>query len=310
MRKGAQAFSRAVQRVALIGLACQELCLSSGAAQVRASQPGKVAQTVDGTTISVEYSRPVARGRELFGGVVRWNDAWTPGANWATTIEVDKEVRLNNQLLPIGRYSIWVLPRQNREWTVWLSRVHRVLHLWPPLPDQELLHFDVRPQQAPHVEVLTWSFPAVMRDGTILRMQWGTTLIQFRFSVEISRPVETALERKAAFTGHWTLTFEAGESTFAVRVAIVDANGQLQLRGHPLKAGFDSYVDLVPIGGDEFHPLFYKGGQPSEIDASVTLVCQREGDNANSFEVRDADDRTLARGVRIHSEFKGKEGEF
>ena len=41
---------------------------SLGMAQVLASQFGKVAQTVDRTTITIEYYRPVARGRQLFGG--------------------------------------------------------------------------------------------------------------------------------------------------------------------------------------------------------------------------------------------------
>ena len=40
----------------------------------------------------------MARGRDsLFGKVVTWGEHWTPGANWATTIDVDHDIRLNGR---------------------------------------------------------------------------------------------------------------------------------------------------------------------------------------------------------------------
>ena len=58
----------------------------------RASQHGTVSQTVNETTISVDYDRPVARGRELYGGIIDWDVVWTPGANRATWIEFSTPV--------------------------------------------------------------------------------------------------------------------------------------------------------------------------------------------------------------------------
>ncbi len=52
------------------------------AAQIRGSEAGVTAQTVDGTTLTIDYSRPSARGRALFGELVPWDVVWTPGANW------------------------------------------------------------------------------------------------------------------------------------------------------------------------------------------------------------------------------------
>ena len=64
--------------------------------------------------VTINYARPRARGRSpLFGKVVRWGDTWTPGANWATTLEVSREVRLDGHPIPKGKYSVWfvVQPR-------------------------------------------------------------------------------------------------------------------------------------------------------------------------------------------------------
>ncbi len=70
-------------------------------AQPRGSERGVMTQRVNGTTLTVDYSRPVARGREnLFGGVVHWGEVWTPGANWATTLEVDRPVALTIETEP------------------------------------------------------------------------------------------------------------------------------------------------------------------------------------------------------------------
>ncbi len=161
---------------------------SVGVAQVLRSQLGSVAQTVDSTTIVVEYYRPQARGRELFGALVNWNDLWTPGANWATTLEVDRDVRIANAGLPRGKYSVWIRPQEKEPWEVILFRRARVFHLWPPPPEEEQLRFSVKPETVPHCEVLTWSFPAVMPDRAALELRWGTPALSFHILVEPSRP--------------------------------------------------------------------------------------------------------------------------
>ena len=76
--------------------------LPTGAAgQVRASELGTVSQIIDGTRIAIEYSRPRARGRnDLFGGEIKWQEVWTPGANFATTLEVSRDVRIDGHPVP------------------------------------------------------------------------------------------------------------------------------------------------------------------------------------------------------------------
>src|SRR5205085_7548555 len=58
------------------------------------SQRGSVTQHVAHTTIAIEYGRPVARGRALFGQLVPWDSVWHPGADSATRISFDHPVLL------------------------------------------------------------------------------------------------------------------------------------------------------------------------------------------------------------------------
>ncbi len=270
-------------------------------AQVRASQPGKVAQTVDNTTMTVEYYRPAARGRELFGRLVKWDEVWTPGANWATTLEVDRDVRVNNHPLPKGKYSVWMKPDEDSAWTVILSKTARVFHTVRPSKDDEQLSFTVKPEQGPHTEMLTWSFPAVMRDGAQLRMQWGTTMIPMLVSVEPSRPAVVTSEDRKLYLGQWELTFPpSGSDPGGVdTVEIVDVAGTLKLRGNPLDDTYDDEFDLVPIGGHQFHPSYFRKGQPFGMEPAETFVFTVERGRVLSLELLGPDGMAFGKGARV-----------
>jgi len=152
-------------------------------AQVMASEHGMVQQRVDGTTITIEYYRPQRRGRaNLFGGVVKWGSTWTPGANWATTIDVDHDVKIDGHPLAKGKYSVWMVPQPN-DWTVILSSVWKRFHVQGPDPSAPQVKFDVTPDSTPMTDVLTFSFPAVEPDATTLLLQWGTVAVPLRIEV-------------------------------------------------------------------------------------------------------------------------------
>src|SRR5512147_2293691 len=76
-------------------------------AQIRASELQTIAQTVDGTTIKLTYSRPRLRGRSNVWGtrIVNWGEVWTPGANDATLLETDRDLTMGGVPVPKGKYS-------------------------------------------------------------------------------------------------------------------------------------------------------------------------------------------------------------
>ncbi|HRZ10013.1 MAG TPA: DUF2911 domain-containing protein, partial [Gemmatimonadales bacterium] len=93
-------------------------------AQMRASERGSVSQTIDGTTITIDYSRPQVRGRDsLFGGVEKWGAVWTPGANYATTLEVNRPLKIDGHPVAPGKYSLWLV-LQPGEWTMVIDPRH------------------------------------------------------------------------------------------------------------------------------------------------------------------------------------------
>ena len=149
---------------------------------VKASQSGSVWQQVANTEITVTYDRPVARGRELFGGIVPFGEIWNPGANDATAIAFSRDVTINGNALPAGKYSLWAIPDPNR-WTIIFSRAADVFHTPYPGEEQDALRFMATPSFGEHIETLAFYFAEVEKKDAELRLHWGETYIPFNIAV-------------------------------------------------------------------------------------------------------------------------------
>jgi len=77
----------------------------------RPSPPAKVSEKLkSGATISIDYSQPSLKGRSIGTTVEPKKDqVWRMGANEATVFETDKDVTINGQKLPAGKYSLFGL---------------------------------------------------------------------------------------------------------------------------------------------------------------------------------------------------------
>ncbi len=89
-------------------------------AQIKTPAPspvGKISQEVGLTTIDVEYSRPSAKGRKVFGELVQYGEMWRTGANASTKISFGDDVKVGGTTLAKGKYALYTIPGQ-KEWTI------------------------------------------------------------------------------------------------------------------------------------------------------------------------------------------------
>lgn len=273
-------------------------CKTDGGAQVRASEAGSVSQTVDGTDITVTYSRPRARGRSLFGDLVDYGQVWTPGANWATTLEVSKPVKLNGTELAEGKYSMWMIPNEE-EWTVFLDRESRRFHTQRPNSSDAVLSLTVRPDSVAHTEVLTFSFPSVRRDGTTLEMRWGSTRVALDIAVQPTGRGQPAGSGEA-YVGTYRLRFAgSGDARRDLMVNVYEEDDVLYMSfSRPLSPDLDSVTVLQSAGTHRFHPVWQRHGEVYDVDREATIVFAVENGAATDFELRGLEDRLIARGTR------------
>lgn len=116
-------------RTAWIPLVLLATCLVFGSRPAAAQEvvpppdprpsPMAVAQATlaDGTFISVHYSSPRMRGREIFGGLVPLGEVWRLGANEATQMTVTQDVQFGGTRLPAGTYALFAVPDEEN-WTI------------------------------------------------------------------------------------------------------------------------------------------------------------------------------------------------
>jgi hypothetical protein len=279
-------------------------------AQFRASEPGSVSQTIDGTKITVEFSRPQIRGRDsLFGKVVTWGEVWTPGANWATTLEVSRDVKLNGHPVAQGKYSVWMVVRPAADWTLVLDPRFRRFHMNPPDSTPEQIRFAVRPEARPSLETLTWWFPVNRPTGTTLAMQWGTKYVPLEVEVTPSHPLTIAADKAAPFLGTYELrwTAPAGSlppgltimnrpvSSEPVSFAISHEGGRLVGRLRPAPTPRTEAIVLVPRGSDRFLTGFLDArGSVRDLETEMVFEFVLVNGRATGFEIRGLGDALLA----------------
>ncbi|WP_111708339.1 DUF2911 domain-containing protein [Lutibacter citreus] len=89
-------------------------------AQIKTPQPSplsKVEQVVGLTDVTLEYSRPAARGRVIFGDLVPFGKTWRTGANANTKITFSDNVKIDGKELKKGTYAIYTIPNKD-SWEV------------------------------------------------------------------------------------------------------------------------------------------------------------------------------------------------
>jgi len=150
--------------------------------KVQKSQAAAVSQRVANTEITVTYSRPVARGRALFGALVPYDEVWNPGADQATAVAFTRDVQVNDRPLQAGKYSLWAIPRSDI-WTVIFSKAADVYHIPYPGEDQDALRLAIDPEKGSHMEALTFYFPLVEGKDAVLRLHWGDTMVPLSIRV-------------------------------------------------------------------------------------------------------------------------------
>jgi hypothetical protein len=115
--------------VATLGALCLATGLFAQAGKIDFPVPspaGTVIQRVGLTDIQINYYRPGAKGRKVFGGLVPYGHVWRTGANTATKVSFSTPVKLNGTAIPAGTYELFTIPGES-EWTV---IIHKNMSQW------------------------------------------------------------------------------------------------------------------------------------------------------------------------------------
>ena len=142
-----------------------------------------------GAELSVEYSRPLRRGRALVGGIIPYGRVWRTGANAATHLTTSAPIRLGGVPLDAGTYTLWTLPTEENVLLIINRQTGQWGTAYGPQHDVARVPMTVDTLAAP-VEAFTIGVDSA---SARLYLEWGT----FRWSV----PVQPAVSRTPARRG-------------------------------------------------------------------------------------------------------------
>ena len=71
-----------------------------------------VKATLGPAHLTIDYSRPAVRGREIWGNIVPWDAVWRLGADMATHFTTDVDLTIGETAVPAGRYTLWMFPSE------------------------------------------------------------------------------------------------------------------------------------------------------------------------------------------------------
>jgi hypothetical protein len=93
------------------------------------SPPANATADIAGDHIRIDYYAPSTHGRKVMGGLVPFGEVWCTGANWATKITTEADLKIGDLTLPKGSYSIWTVPGE-KEWTLIINKQTGQFHLY------------------------------------------------------------------------------------------------------------------------------------------------------------------------------------
>lgn len=141
----------------------------------------------DDLTIKVFYNRPSKKGRQIFGGLVPYEQVWRTGANEATTFETNKDLTFEGKTLRSGKYSLWTIPGES-EWTIIFNSEHGQWGLNSKgepnrNPDLDVLQVNVGAVQQDQVfEQFTIAFEDTGDRDAEMVLIWDTTVVAVPFT--------------------------------------------------------------------------------------------------------------------------------
>jgi hypothetical protein len=171
-------------------------------AQIKTPQPSPkstVNQVVGLTNVEIVYSRPSAKGRDVFNNLVPFGKLWRTGANENTTISFSEDVVIDGKTLPKGKYALYTTPRADNWEIIFYSKTDN----WgnPENWDETkvALKTTVKTEHIDRaVESLTIGINNLDNNFAHLEISWEKTIVAVKFEVPTAKTAVASINKALA----------------------------------------------------------------------------------------------------------------
>ena len=168
-------------------------------AQVKTPAPSpsaKLEQQVGLTDITIEYSRPGVKGRQIFGGLEPWGTIWRTGANKNTIITFSDNVTISGQEVKAGSYAIFTRLNSAKSWDVMFYNDTNNWGTPQKWDDSKVVATaKVEVQEIPfNVETFAIDINNIKNDSAVLELIWEKSYAAIPFKVPTDTKVSNSIK--------------------------------------------------------------------------------------------------------------------
>jgi hypothetical protein len=145
-------------------------------------------------SVTVKYSRPNVKGRDIFRDLVPFGEVWRTGANTVTTINFTEDVTLEGQAVKAGEYALLTIPGKD-SWTIILNKDTKQWGAYTYKEADDVLRFTANSSKLKeNVESFTISFSDVLPNSANLNLMWATTKVSIGMKTDIDTKIMANIE--------------------------------------------------------------------------------------------------------------------
>ncbi len=190
------------------------------------SPSASFSQTLGFTKIKVEYARPGAKEREVFGKLIPFGEIWRTGASDCTTISFNDEVTIGGKKIAKGKYSLFSIPNAE-QWTI-IINTDTTLHGASGYDEKKDVHrFTVKPEKsARFYETFTIELSDIVKDNGTLYLIWENTIAKFEIQSNAKERILADIDNKInkLKTDNSKLFYQAAEYYYNQKIELDQAN--------------------------------------------------------------------------------------
>jgi len=158
-----------------------------------------VSQVVGLTEVLIDYSRPSAKGRSVFGDLVPFGKLWRTGANANTTVSFSEDVVINGNTLKKGKYALFTTPKAD----MWEVVFYTDTDNWGTPEEWNASKVAVLTNVDPFslnntAETLTIGIGNLTNDSATLDISWEKTMVSVKFDVPTKKTAMASIEKTLA----------------------------------------------------------------------------------------------------------------
>jgi predicted transcriptional regulator YdeE len=144
--------------------------------------------------VTVKYSRPNIKGRNVEKDLAPFAEVWRTGANDATLITFTDEVSLEGNKVPAGEYAIFTIPGKD-EWTIILNKETKQWGSYQYKQSEDFLRFKVKPSKITEKsETFSINFSNVMPSSANLDLVWDNFKVSAKMTVDVDSKIMAGID--------------------------------------------------------------------------------------------------------------------